>query len=699
MNRANTPELPGPQHGTEAAIEQFDLRQFLDVIRRRKLLFAQVFLLVLVAGVTATLTAQPVYRTTAKLALMSPARSTFSMIDTTNPISTMLLPVQPESAQTQLEELASPAFQRRALERAKIVPNPRIIPPRARVELPTDNAALISIIVEGGHPEQIARFASTMIEMHSEETKSRQGRGLDKTLAFVRDEHAKAQKRLKDAQQELMSFRRRHPVHRLNVTQELDVRKTVELDLRVQEAEANLGSTQAQLVRVREEVNAAPLDIELERRRNNPQKAALLERLNTLKIEKLVLLQEYRPNHPRVQDMEALIASCEQEWENEPVSLVEAVWSPNPRRELLERRLTELEGNELRYQEQVAALRRQLSGRQQAISNEVPWEVELEALTAERDRVQSRYAMLSERLSDLEIRDKMDVPMMRTIQAADVPISPFKPRKTVSIMLSLIVALGLALGAVFLQELLDDRVRSPEDVERLSRSAPLPALGFVPLMNQEDARRFKDLPANSHVAEAYRGLRSSIGFAGLDAPLKRLQLTSASKGEGKTLTCVNLATAMALDGKRVILVDCDLRRPNLHRVLGLPNTPGLTEVLAGVRTVDEVLQETGVENLKVICSGPMIVLHTGATRKGALRHMIDRLEHARARIVGVVYNQVQANKSGYYYYTYYHYYGDGYYADSANRGDKARRNGRKRRPALKDGEGTLARTRDEQDDA
>jgi capsular exopolysaccharide synthesis family protein len=244
------------------------------------------------------------------------------------------------------------------------------------------------------------------------------------------------------------------------------------------------------------------------------------------------------------------------------------------------------------------------------------------------------------------------------------------------------------------------------------------------------------------VAESYRALRSSIGFAGIDTPIRRLQVTSASKGEGKTVTSVNLATAMAIDGKRVILVDSDLRRPSVHRLLNLPNSPGLSEVLVGMKTVGEAIQETEVENLSVVCAGPVppnpaellgsrafdrvieeleqradvvifdsppclpvtdpliiagrmdgvvLVLHTGHTKKAAIKHVEQLLGRARARIIGVVFNRVQQNRSGYYYQHYYYYYGDGYYADTARRGDRHRRNGKARKPELVAGSGAQSK--------
>jgi capsular exopolysaccharide synthesis family protein len=374
----------------------------------------------------------------------------------------------------------------------------------------------------------------------------------------------------------------------------------------------------------------------------------------------------------------------------------------------------------VKFQENYTAASAELNGQQAKRNDLGAWEVDLNTLTQERDRLQTRYASLSDRLQDLEIRKNARAQTIRVIEAAAMPRKPVQPQPVLNLAISLILGLIIAAGVVFLQEYLDDRINEPEDVERL---CALPSLGHVPLISGEQTRLVSALSANSPAGEAYRALRSSIGFAGLDAPIRRLQLTSASKGEGKSTTALNLATAMAIDGKRVILVDADLRRPSIHRMLDLPPSPGLSELLVGMKTLDEALQPTDVENLWVVAAGPIppnpaellgtraferiieqleeradivifdsppcipvtdpmviatrmhgvvLVVHPGQTRKPVIKHTVELLERARARIVGVVFNRIEATRGGYY----HQYYTDGYYSDSHQNGDSSRRNGK-----------------------
>lgn len=110
----------------------------------------------------------------------------------------------------------------------------------------------------------------------------------------------------------------------------------------------------------------------------------------------------------------------------------------------------------------------------------------------------------------------------------------------------------------------------------------------------------------SPVSEAYRTLRTNILFASLDNPLKTLLITSTDPGEGKSTTLANLAVVMAQAGNRVIMVDCDLRRPSLHRIFGVRNSAGLTTMMVEGQAMSQPpLQDTGVPNLSIITSGPL----------------------------------------------------------------------------------------------
>jgi capsular exopolysaccharide synthesis family protein len=206
-------------------------------------------------------------------------------------------------------------------------------------------------------------------------------------------------------------------------------------------------------------------------------------------------------------------------------------------------------------------------------------------------------------------------------------------------------------------------------------------------------------------AEAYRALGTNVLYAGGDAAPKVVLLTGPGAGEGKSTTCANLAVVLAQAGKSVLLVDCDLRKPALHRMFGLRNVFGLVDVLTGERDLREVYQDP-MPGLKMVTAGPalpipakvlssrrfpsflqevrqefdcivldappvettsdpailaaqvdgvLLVFDARGTRKGALRRSIRRLEAVGANLLGTVMNNVRTSKSPYYNSAYYRY--------------------------------------------
>jgi receptor protein-tyrosine kinase len=184
-------------------------------------------------------------------------------------------------------------------------------------------------------------------------------------------------------------------------------------------------------------------------------------------------------------------------------------------------------------------------------------------------------------------------------------VSP-KPLRNGGIALGMGLVMGL--GLAFLFDHLDDRIHGKVDVERASGG--LTVVGLIPAVPGWRDRSFAelitiDLP-NSASAEAYRSLRTSLQFLGLERETKVVQVTSSTSGEGKTTTVANLAVALADAGKRVIVVDCDLRRPRIHTFFGLDHDLGITSVLLGdTPLADAVRPAPGESRLAVLSSGPV----------------------------------------------------------------------------------------------
>lgn len=307
---------------------------------------------------------------------------------------------------------------------------------------------------------------------------------------------------------------------------------------------------------------------------------------------------------------------------------------------------------------------------------------------------------------------------VRVVDPAQVPKVPFKPKKTLSLLLGLLGGLATGLLLVFIVETIDQTIRTQEDVEN---KLDLPYLGLVPLSFQKDGPVYQSLLAkgSSLTSEAMRNLRTMVDFTGVTHKDKIFLVVSAIQGEGKTYVASNLAVVFAQLGQKVLLIDGDLRRSNLHRVFKLSNQRGVSDFLAAGEDVGELsslAQESGVPNLKVMTGGtrppnPSELLNTprlgalaawarsnfdrvvvdctpmfpindtllwgrhvpaavfiskyGRTRLPLIRNACRKLASGGMNILGVVVNSATHRgltyaSYGYYYYHHYysHYYGE-----------------------------------------
>jgi len=299
------------------------------------------------------------------------------------------------------------------------------------------------------------------------------------------------------------------------------------------------------------------------------------------------------------------------------------------------------------------------------------------------------------------------------------------------------VAIGLVLGfaLAFLREYLDDTIKTKEDLETASG---LTVLGLIPALpdwkNREAAHLIANVQPRSPAAEAYRSVRTSVEFLGLDEPIGSLQLTSAVAGEGKTTTLGNLAVTFARAGQRVIILCCDLRRPRIHEFFGLTNTVGFTSVLLGDAQLSDAIQHVpGDHPIGMVASGPLppnpaelltsrravgvvealdqrcdlllvdsppvlpvtdalvvaglvdgvlLVADSGSTAKRGLRRAVELLHQVDAPLVGGILNNVHSRSE------YAYAYGDNRYYDIGSAPDREQsaangrngRNGRRRAP-------------------
>jgi capsular exopolysaccharide synthesis family protein len=243
--------------------------------------------------------------------------------------------------------------------------------------------------------------------------------------------------------------------------------------------------------------------------------------------------------------------------------------------------------------------------------------IQYNILKREVDTNKQLYDGLLTRMKEAAVSAGVQASNIRIVDAAEVPKGPVKPRVFLNLALGLMLGLAVGVGLAFLQEYLDNTLKTADEVERLLR---LPSLGLLPdyigngkasgeelaLVNHgNDGTLAPAVQTGREPIEAYRTLRTSILLSANPVP-KMLLITSALPSEGKTTVTVNLGATLASLGSKVVIVDCDMRRPCCHRSTGVENRPGFVRCLTGhVGLAEAILPVPGVPNLSVIPCGPI----------------------------------------------------------------------------------------------
>lgn len=222
------------------------------------------------------------------------------------------------------------------------------------------------------------------------------------------------------------------------------------------------------------------------------------------------------------------------------------------------------------------------------------------------DNNQRLYDQVLGRLKDASVTGMMQMSNVRILDRAEAPERPAYPRPARNLALAMLLGLAAGVGLAFLLEMLDTTITTREQVEeRLG----LAFLGIIPTIEQTKGDKERDLFVHANprsaAAECLRSIRTNLLFMSPEKPLKTIVVTSASPAEGKTTTATALAEVMADGGSRVLIVDADMRRPQLHKVFELPNEGGLSSLILGDGQLDQLIRPSKIPNLSVLTCGPV----------------------------------------------------------------------------------------------
>ena len=369
-----------------------------------------------------------------------------------------------------------------------------------------------------------------------------------------------------------------------------------------------------------------------------------------------------------------------------------------------EQQFQEIESHEQAIVEQMEALEQAIEQseakmEQLRASTGLLTEEELAEMQDQQSRQRATYASLLAAYLDIRAM-KSRLLDVAVAESAYPPSEPIRPRKVLNTGVAGLSGGMLACVMVFLLEYLNDTRESADD---LRETLSLPSLGEIPFVrswqtNGRASVQAKDWP----IGEAFRILRTNIQFANIDNTVRTLLVTSSGPREGKTSVIVNLGVVMAQNGRKVLLVDTDLRRSHLHRALGVPKSAGLTSLILQDADQHSCILETDVPNLYVLPSGPLppnpsellgsqrmarlieelesfadvvlfdappvlacadamvlasrvdgtiLVIESRSTRRQAAVQALEMLHNVGAKVLGVVLNRVRVRSSKYYHYS------------------------------------------------
>lgn len=745
----------------QPTIEQIDLRDYLRVILKRRWSIITVFAIIVVSVTIYVYTATPIYMATSRL-----------IIDKENPNVMSIQEVMAVDAsgtdyyQTQYKIIESRNVARAVIKRLNLEKNEEFAPkPRdnflanfirsmqkttaafkntvlsllrnskmkasqslnehdqdfrlvsafiKRIDVkPISNSRLVDVSFEAKDPVLAAKITNTLAQSYIEQNLDTKLKAVKGAVRWLNDRIVAEKEKVERSEQALLAYKSRHSI----VT---DFTSDVEKITAQKLAHLNTQIVEAESVRVEAEtryqqalaLKQTPdmLDSIPEVLKNN-----LIQQIKSMEVELYKRTSEfskkYGQKHPQMVAIQAELETLQKRKTYEVKRVVNS----------LDNEYRVAKAREESLKAGLAKQRKEsLDLNQKAI--------EYGVLQREVESSRQMYQLLINRFKETSLTEDMKAGNIRILDRAEVPKSPIKPRKQRNILMAVLFGLAGGLGLAFFLEYLDNTIKDPEDIKRYLN---VPYLGPVPVIATNGIPG-KDISPEmvvlnspkSTASEAYRGIRTNILFSSAEFEPQVIMVTSAGPQEGKTITSSNLAITMAQSGNKVVLLDCDMRRPRVNKLFGISRNRGMTNLLVEKTDLKLTVFNTSIPNLHVIPSGPIppnpseilgskrmeelvevlrknftriiidtppITAVTDAALLGKLsdgvvlvvranrtvRDMaitgVEQLTAVGAKLLGVVLNGVAMGRGSYYYYQYYYYYGDeGYQEKKSHRKKKTK---------------------------
>jgi len=695
------------------------LLDYWRVIRRRRWIAFTAFTLIVSAVVVYSFIARPTYRATCQIEIGSESLRILSFqeglsVDTTNP----------QYYQTQYELLKSNALLKKVIDRMRLDRHPEFLPLveglsandevtatrrdqvligvfRSHLTIaPIRQSRLVNIHFESPNPYLAASAANALGQTYIDWDLEMKVNASQNAVKWLTSQIEEQRKKAEQAQSALEAFKQEKGLVTANEeSQSINSQRLSALNAEYLAAQTKRVEAETRFNQVKSLLE----DPERLESVSEVIKDPLVQSLRTQEV-KLAgdlseLSQKYGPKHPQIVRLKAELDSIHQKISQEVKKIV-----------------ISLKNDYQVARAKEATLLKALNYQKVEYMDLAQKSVQYGVLKRETESAQQIYDVLLKRLKEASLAENIKESNIRIINPAPIPLSPYKPNKLKNILLSLIVGAMMGIGLAFFFEYLDNTIKTPED---LREHLDLPFLGMVPHLQPSSPSRFAGVSGllilhdpKSSGAESYHILRTNLLLSSPDGPPQVILVSSPAPKEGKTLTSANLAIALAQGGSKTLLIDCDFRRPQVHTLFGIKENAGLVDYLTQGKPLESLIHGTPVPNLKVIPSGPnppnpaellssarlrevvqglrnqfqailfdsppiavvtdpvllsrladgtILVVQSGKTAREVAQRAKEQLQSVKATLLGVVLNDVQVHKEGYYYRHYgryyHHYYG------------------------------------------
>jgi capsular exopolysaccharide synthesis family protein len=669
-----------------ARAAEIHLRDRLSVFYRYRYIAALAFLVVLGTAGLRAYSQTPLYRASVRLLIELEDERSLAMegVSTTNSSNYMQDP-EPYF-QTQYRILTGRDLARRVIARLKgkdAVTDGAVGEFTSRISVePVRASRLVDVVFVSPDPPLAAESANLLAEEYVQQNLDLRRLNMERSLEWLGQELARQKTIVESSERAMAEYREEQNALSLEDRQNIVISRLNQLNEAATRARTNRAQKES-LYRRLESLGGKTKAESIPEILQNPYIQSLKAQLAELERRKALLSERYGDKHPEMLTVNASIQDATRQLNAEISKAVESIRHDYDSALLEERTLA-------------SAL-----DEQKAIATDLDRKsVTYTVLQRDAESNRELYQTLLRREKELQVLANSRGNNVRLVERAAVPRAPFSPNLRRAVMLGAIVAFLVAVGLVLGLDYLDDTIKTPEDIARLG----LPFLALIPAVRS--GRHRPTISGHNDFSEAIRSLRTSIALSTRQGGSIVL-VTSAQPLEGKTTTACNLATALAYGDAKVLLIDADMRRPGVHRNLGLDNRCGLSEFLSGRVHLTQAVQRMAEPDLWVMSAGstphnpsellasgrmeallgqvqngpfdwvivdtPPVLAVTDAsiltqwvsgvafvvgsemTRRRLAERAIETLAAGRPRILGAVLNRVDVSRNKYYYARHYGY--------------------------------------------